>query len=106
MTSWTYLILSSKGEVYLGATTNLRARLRSHNSPGNKGFTKGRQWHLLAARRFATRKEAFDYEHTLKVSMSLKMEWKIRCISRAQKIVVKYGYLYEPTAWDISLKLF
>lgn len=97
--SWTYLLLSCKGEVYLGATTDLKQRLRSHNAKGNDGFTKGRRWHLLAAKRFQTRKEAFAYETFLKVSGSSKREWKIASISRAIKIVEKFSYPFDPKEW-------
>lgn len=100
--SWCYLILSSTGAVYLGATTDLRRRLRSHNSPANYGYTRGQCWHLLAALQFPSRKEAFDYETKLKGSMSLKKEWKIRSIGRAKKIVSKYQYSFSPDVWNHS----
>ena len=103
---WTYLLLSCKGEVYLGATTDLRSRLRSHNSPTNLGFTKGRRWHLLACRRFNVRKEAFDYETSLKTSMTLKYEWKLLCIPKAKRIAKRFAYPFDAEAWDASLKLF
>jgi len=49
--AWSYLLLSERGEVYLGATTHLRHRLRDHNSSGTRS-TRGRKWHLLAVRPF------------------------------------------------------
>lgn len=64
--AWTYLLITERGEEYLGATTNLRQRLRSHNSLDSTQWTRGRKWHLLAVRGFATREEAFGYEHELK----------------------------------------
>jgi len=98
--SWCYLILSSKGEVYLGATTDLRRRLRMHNAADNKSYTKGRRWHLLAALQFPTRKNAFDYEYKLKSSMALKKEWKIHSICRANKIASRYHYEFSPDVWN------
>jgi len=59
---WTYLLVSRCGVIYIGATTDLRKRLRSHNSPNNRGYTRGRQWLLLGVFRFSSRSEAFDLE--------------------------------------------
>ncbi|MFP5392049.1 MAG: GIY-YIG nuclease family protein [Gammaproteobacteria bacterium] len=98
--SWTYLLLSERGEVYLGATTSLRKRLRQHNAPDNDGFTRGRRWHLLAVRRFSARQQAFAYEGQLKRSMHLKMEWKIASIERAWRIVARHGYSFVPDNWN------
>lgn len=98
--SWTYLLLSERGEVYLGATTNLRQRLRQHNASNNDGFTRGRRWHLLAVQRFSTRQQAFAHEDRLKKSLSLKMEWKIASIERASRIVARHGYSFVPDHWN------
>jgi predicted GIY-YIG superfamily endonuclease len=98
--SWTYLLLSERGEVYLGATTNLRQRLRQHNAPDNDGFTRGRRWHLLAAQRFSTRQQAFAHENRLKKSLHLKMEWKIASIGRAWRIVARHDYAFVPDSWN------
>ena len=73
--AWTYLLISERGEVYLGATTHLRQRLRSHNSLDSTQWTRGRKWHLLAVRGFATRGEAFGYEHELKERPDKKKKW-------------------------------
>jgi len=104
--SWTYLILSERGEVYLGATKSLRKRLRAHNSPQNDGFTHGRRWHLLAAKWFSTPREGFTYESTLKHSMTLKKEWKLQCIERALKIVKRHKYSFNPKLWSGSIETF
>ena len=98
--SWTYLLLSERGEVYLGATTTLRKRLREHNAPDNDGFTRGRRWHLLAVRRFLTRQQAFVYEGQLKKSLHLKMEWKIASIERAWRIAARHSYSFVPDTWN------
>ncbi len=99
MSAWAYLLICSNGDVYLGATTHLRKRLRFHNSPNNTGYTKGRRWHLLAARRFETKKEAFDFERLLKRLLNRKLDWKIEMVERAEKIVARYGYSFEPRQW-------
>jgi|GEM_PF-2528521 len=66
MSAWTYLLLSEHGDVYLGATTRIRKRLREHNGPEKGHHTSGKKWRLLAVRRFDSRKEAFDFQSHLK----------------------------------------
>jgi predicted GIY-YIG superfamily endonuclease len=60
--AWTYILLSERGEIYLGATTNVRSRLKAHNSRGNSSWTKGRRWHILDVRLFESKSAAFSYE--------------------------------------------
>lgn len=99
MPAWTYLLLSSRGEVYLGATTHLRKRLRHHNSPENTGWTKGRRWHLLAVRIFETRAAAFGHESEMKKMPHKKIIWKLQCIERASLLVARYRYPFCPESW-------
>lgn len=100
MSGWTYLLISNKGEVYLGATQNLRQRFRRHNSDENPGWTRGRRWHLLAAMKFPTRDEAFEYEKLLKTLPHKKSQWKVICIPRAEKLILRYGYSFNPQMWS------
>ena len=97
--AWTYLLLSERGEVYLGATTHLRQRIRNHNSPESTQWTRGRRWHLLAVRGFANRKGAFDLELELKKRPEKKKKWKVQSIERANKIASRYGYAFSPQSW-------
>lgn len=98
--SWTYLLLANTGEVYLGATTNLRARLRAHNAQSNSGWTKGRRWHLLGVRQFDTWATAFSYEQKLKRMPHRKIVWKLLCLNRACKLSARHGYLFDPKDWE------
>ncbi|GJL80227.1 MAG: hypothetical protein NPINA01_32160 [Nitrospinaceae bacterium] len=66
MTFYAYLLLSENGKTYAGQTKNLKNRLAHHNSPKNKGYTKGQKWYLLAAWPFVTRYEALVFEKGLK----------------------------------------
>jgi predicted GIY-YIG superfamily endonuclease len=93
------LLLSERGEVYLGATTHLRQRLRSHNSPESTQWTRGRRWHLLAVRVFANRRGAFDLELDLKKRPNKKKAWKVLSVERAVKIATRYGYAFSPQSW-------
>ena len=99
MAGWTYLLLSERGEVYLGATTNLRSRLRSHNSTDNTGWTRGRRWHLLAVREFSSMGTALHHERTLKKRPHQKIKWKLRMIPRAVKIRQRFSYTFKPEEW-------
>ena len=51
---------------YVGWTTDLDGRLAAHNSGAGARSTRGRQWILLYAERFATRGEAMQREWHLK----------------------------------------
>ena len=66
--SFVYLILSERGEVYLGSTTCIKRRLAEHNSQHNAGWTRGRRWHLLALRMYLDRGSAVRAERQLKRS--------------------------------------
>jgi predicted GIY-YIG superfamily endonuclease len=97
--AWAYILLSERGEIYLGATTNLRSRLKAHNSSRNSGWTKGRRWHILGVRLFESRYAAFSYEQELKKHPHKKITWKLQCIERASRIVVRHGYQFNPNEW-------
>lgn len=98
--AWSYLLISENGEIYLGATTNLKARLRAHNSPSNHGWTQGRRWHILGARRFENWVSAFSFELELKKNPHKKIIWKLQCLDRARKIVSRHGYMFDADNWE------
>ena len=63
-------ILGSDGKAgrltYVGWTTGLEQRLQAHNAGTGARSTRGRQWRLLYAERYATRAEAMSREWHLK----------------------------------------
>ncbi len=63
-------ILGSEGKggprTYVGWTNDLDKRLAAHNTGAGAKSTRGRQWRLLYAERFATRGEAMSREWHLK----------------------------------------
>ena len=69
MTCFVY-ILGSDGaggyRTYVGWTTDLDMRLQRHNSGEGARSTRGRQWTLLYAERYGTRREAMSREWHLK----------------------------------------
>ena len=63
-------ILGSDGKggvrTYVGWATDLEKRLAAHNTGAGAKSTRGRQWRLLYAERFATRGDAMSREWHLK----------------------------------------
>ena len=98
-TAWTYLLVCAEGLTYLGATTNLKRRLHAHNSQNNTGWTKGRKWHLLAAKRFESREEAFAYEALLKKDVRRRNGWKRKSIPRAEVLFKRYNIDFDLSSW-------
>ncbi|MDA1325161.1 MAG: GIY-YIG nuclease family protein [Proteobacteria bacterium] len=70
MTGCYVYVLGSDGSggprTYVGWTTDLDRRLAQHNAGTGARSTRGRQWALLYAERYATREEAMSREWYLK----------------------------------------
>lgn len=79
---WVYLLVSDRGETYAGHTGCLKRRLRQHNSPTNRGWTRGRRWRLVEAKRYLDRASAVRVERALKHKSrrraSLRWRWLVR----------------------------
>jgi predicted GIY-YIG superfamily endonuclease len=87
------LIAREDGMIYTGYTANLRRRLKQHNAAHNRGFTKGRTWHLLAVRHFLDRATAMRFEDRLKHGHRghrLKTRW-IKRLGRLRTLCDRYG---------------
>ncbi len=63
-----YILYSTKfDKIYIGCTSNLEARFKSHNELGTKGWTiKFRPWVILHTEEFGSKREALDREKQLK----------------------------------------
>jgi putative endonuclease len=63
-------VLGSEGNggyrTYVGWTTDLERRLSEHNAGTGARSTRGREWDLLYAERYATRREAMSREWHIK----------------------------------------
>jgi putative endonuclease len=57
---------------YVGWTTDLDRRITQHNSGAGAKSTRGREWILLYAERYATRREAMSREWHLKHDKKLR----------------------------------
>ncbi|RFM28884.1 GIY-YIG nuclease family protein [Deminuibacter soli] len=63
-----YVLYSERfDKIYIGYTSNLPERLRSHNELGKKGWTiRYRPWLLIHTETFETKQEALSREKELK----------------------------------------
>jgi len=63
-----YVLYSEKyNKIYIGYTSNLDDRFKSHNKLGTKGWTiKYRPWKIIHTEEFKTKKDAITREKQLK----------------------------------------
>ena len=62
---YVYVIVSDRGENYLGYTGDLKRRLEEHNRGKNK-WTKGRKWELVYYEAYKSKEDAMEREAKLK----------------------------------------
>ena len=84
------LIAREDGMIYTGYTSDLRRRFREHNAQDNRGFTRGRRWHLLTVTCFLDRDTALLFERRVKKSRRLKTRW-IKRTGRLHTLCDRYG---------------
>jgi len=75
MACFVYVLASTRrGEVrtYVGWTTDLDRRLDQHNNGSGAKSTRGRQWILVYAERYETRRAAMSREWRLKRDKKLR----------------------------------
>jgi len=87
---YVYLLLSRDGITYIGMTADLRRRLRQHHAKTNRGFTRGRRWHLAGVRMFLDRETAEHVERHLKRSGTQKRAWLKRVRRRLETLSERY----------------
>jgi putative endonuclease len=64
-------------KIYIGFTSNLEQRLKSHNELATKGYTvKFRLWNLVLQEEFETKREAMKREKQLKSSKGREFIWE------------------------------
>ncbi len=62
---YVYLLKSTDGKRYIGFTSDLRRRLKEHNT--NSGnYTRGRKWKLVYYEAYLSKKDALRREKALK----------------------------------------
>jgi putative endonuclease len=69
MRYFVYLLISGtndKSVTYVGYTSNIKNRVRLHNTSKGAKFTKGRQWKLIYKKAYNTKSSAMRNEYLLK----------------------------------------
>ena len=65
-------------KIYIGYTSNLEERLKSHNELGKKGWTiKYRPWEVLYTEHFELKQDAMKREQELKTAAGQGFIWNI-----------------------------
>ena len=66
-------------EMYIGRTSDLKARLVSHNARGKKATTRSDgTWHYIYVELFRSKDDALERERKLKAHGSAKQKLKLR----------------------------
>ncbi len=69
MSYYVYMLLcisSVNKRTYVGFTSNLKNRLKKHNSNKGARYTKGNKWKIIYKKKFLSKKKAMSYEYNLK----------------------------------------
>ena len=87
MSYFVYLIISNnsnKYTSYVGYTTNLKRRLKLHNSSKGAKFTRGRIWKLIYKKKYNNKILAMKGEYLLKKNYKIRKEIKQKYISNVR----------------------
>lgn len=63
---YVYVLKNKKEKIYIGFTSDLKARVRKHNSGGSKFTREYRPWELIYYEAFKSENDARMRERTLK----------------------------------------
>jgi putative endonuclease len=74
-----YVLYSEKFQkIYIGMTSNLEQRFKSHNELGTKGWTiQFRPWQIVYQEQFAEKKNALTREKQLKAAKGREFIWAL-----------------------------
>ena len=75
---YVYMLISrgNKPVSYVGYTSNLKNRIKLHNSGKGAKFTRGRKWTLIYKEKFRTKNEAISREYYIKNNKQLRKKIK------------------------------
>ena len=78
MKFYVYVIASKKKNVktYVGWTTNLKTRLKKHNSGKGAKSTRGRRWEIVYSEVFINKIQAMKREYVLKKDKKFRLKLK------------------------------
>ena len=83
MVYYVYLIATKNKQKitsYVGYTSNIKNRVKLHNTSKGAKFTKGKKWQLIYSRKFSSKVSAMKYEYILKKNQKKRNEIKLRFI--------------------------
>ena len=78
MIYYVYMLKSKsvKPLTYVGYTSDLKKRIKLHNSGKGAKFTRGRKWTLIYKEKYKSKKEAISREYYIKKNRSLRNKLK------------------------------
>jgi len=67
---------SDKPVSYVGYTSNLKNRIKLHNTGKGAKFTRGRKWKLIYKEKFASKNKAISREYYIKKNRTIRNKIK------------------------------
>ena len=78
MPFYVYMLVSKsdKPVSYVGYTSNLKNRIKLHNTGKGAKFTRGRKWKLIYKEKFTSKNKAISREYYIKKNRTLRNKLK------------------------------
>ena len=78
MSFYVYMLVSKgdKPVSYVGYTSNLKNRIKLHNTGKGAKFTRGRKWKLIYKEKFASKNKAISREYYIKKNRTIRNKIK------------------------------
>ena len=78
MPFYVYMLLSrgDKPVSYVGYTSNLKNRIKLHNTGKGAKFTRGRKWKLIYKEKFTSKNKAISREYYIKKNRTIRNKIK------------------------------
>ena len=78
MSFYVYMLVSKgdKPVSYVGYTSNLKNRIKLHNTGKGAKFTKGRKWKLIYKEKFTSKNKAISREYYIKKNRTIRNKIK------------------------------
>ena len=78
MSFYVYMLISkgNKPVSYVGYTSNLKNRIKLHNTGKGAKFTKGRKWKLIYKEKFTSKNKAISREYYIKKNRTIRNKIK------------------------------
>ena len=78
MSFYVYMLVSKgdKPVSYVGYTSNLKNRIKLHNTGKGAKFTRGRKWKLIYKEKFTSKNKAISREYYIKKNRTIRNKIK------------------------------